>query len=78
VRSKYEGSFYYDLDAPLVITFDEPVSPLNFNLALTPDPGGWNYYWNDDSTVVTATHNAFTEGVTYSATVTAKDGSHHR
>jgi hypothetical protein len=70
-----DGTVEVATDAPLVITFDEPVSPLNFDLVVTPDPGGWNYYWNDDSTVVTATHNAFTEAMTYSATVTAKDGS---
>ncbi len=62
-------------DAPLVITFDEPVSPINFSLTVAPDPGGWMYYWNDDSTVVTATHTTFSPGTTYVARVIAQDGS---
>jgi len=63
------------MDAPLVITFDEPVSPINFNLMVSGDPGGWQFYWNDDSTVVTATHASFSPSTTYSVSVTAQDAA---
>jgi hypothetical protein len=63
------------LDAPIVLTFDEPIGPLSLDLQLTTDPGGWSYSWNEDSTVVTATHTAFDEGIVYTATVTASDAN---
>jgi hypothetical protein len=61
-------------DAPLVITFDEEVAPLNLQLTLSPDPGGWFLAWNDAGTVVTATHASLAAETTYLATVTASDG----
>lgn len=64
-----------DPDAPLVITFDEPVSPVNFNLTVTPDPGGWVYNWNDDFTSVTISHNTFTEETSHTISVTTTDAS---
>ena len=45
------------------------------NLALTPDPGGWNLVWNKAGTVVTATHAGLGEGMTYTAMVSANDAS---
>jgi hypothetical protein len=59
--------------APLAITFDESIGPLSLDLALTPDPGGWFFTWNDDYTVVTATHSLFAVETSYTATVSAGD-----
>ena len=63
------------LEAPLVITFDEPVSPLTFQLDVSDDPGGWNFFWNEDSTQVTAYHHPFNEDTTYTVSVSASDAS---
>ncbi|MBN1660535.1 MAG: VCBS repeat-containing protein [Anaerolineae bacterium] len=62
------------LDAPLVIEFDEEVAPLNLQLTLSPDPGGWLLRWNLSGTVVTATHAGLDGRTTYHATLTAEDG----
>lgn len=64
-----------ELDVPLVISFDEPVSPINFSLEATPDPGDWMLYWNDVGTVVTATHTSFSPVTDYAVSVAAQDGS---
>ncbi|MFQ5421555.1 MAG: Ig-like domain-containing protein, partial [Anaerolineae bacterium] len=64
-----------DPDAPIIITFDEPVSPLNFNLSMTPDPGGWRYTWSDDNRVVTATHNTLADETAYNLSVTTTDAA---
>jgi len=62
------------LDAPLVITFEEEIAPLNFDLTLTPALG-ITTTWNDAGTVVTATHAGFTAATTFTATVTASDAA---
>jgi predicted GH43/DUF377 family glycosyl hydrolase len=66
-----------DLNAPIVITFDEPVSPLNFNLTMTPDPDGWQYVWNDASTAVTASHNPLDYDTTYNLSLTTSDAANN-
>jgi predicted GH43/DUF377 family glycosyl hydrolase len=63
------------LGAPLVLTFDEPVAPLNVDLSLTPDPGGWTIAVSDAGTVVTATHAGFDAEQTYTVTVNATDAA---
>jgi enediyne biosynthesis protein E4 len=60
--------------APLVVEFDEEVAPLNLQLTLSPDPGGWFLLWNDAGTVVTATHTGLDASTTYHASVAAEDG----
>jgi hypothetical protein len=63
------------LGSSLVITFSEPMAPLNLALALEPDPGDWWMNWNEAGTVVTATHAAFAGRTIYTATLNAKDMS---
>ena len=69
------GALAVEPDAPIVITFTEQIGPLSLNLALTPNPGGWNTTWNAAGTVVTATHAPFAQGTVYTATVTANDAA---
>jgi parallel beta-helix repeat protein len=69
------GAVGVALDAPLAITFSEPIGPLTLELVLAPDPGGWSLIWNEAGTVVTATHTAFEMGTTYQATATAGDAA---
>ncbi|MEA3396262.1 MAG: Ig-like domain-containing protein, partial [Chloroflexota bacterium] len=69
------GATDVGLDEPIVITFDEEIGPLNLDLALSPDPGGWRMVWNEAGTVVTATHAGFARGTVYTATVTANDAA---
>jgi hypothetical protein len=67
------GAAEVAVDAPIVITFDKAVGPLSLDLALTPDPGGWTFYWNDDNTVVTATHAGLAYETAYGVSVTASN-----
>jgi hypothetical protein len=62
-------------DAPIVITFSEPVGPLSLNVLALPNPGAWLYDWNADSTVVTITHAPFAPGSTYQFSFTVNDAS---
>jgi hypothetical protein len=67
------GATEVPVDAPLVVTFDEPVGPLSLDLVVTPDPGGWTFYWRDDDAVVTATHAGLAYGTAYDVSVMASD-----
>ncbi|UCG26084.1 MAG: right-handed parallel beta-helix repeat-containing protein [Chloroflexota bacterium] len=69
------GEIGVGIDQPIVIQFDETISPLTLDLALTPDPGSWQLAWNEAGTIVTATHASFTQGTQYHASVTAGDAS---
>jgi photosystem II stability/assembly factor-like uncharacterized protein len=71
--SPADGEPDVPLDTPLVITFNEPVGPLSLDLALAPDPDGWQVAWNEAGTEVTATHSGLEPGTTYQAAVTASD-----
>ena len=72
--SPADGAGDVAFDAPLVVEFDEEIAPLNLQLLLNPDPGGWSLAWNEAGTVVTATHAGLDAETTYAATVTASDG----
>lgn len=74
-HSPASGATEVALAAPIVITFTEQIGPLSLNLALTPDPGGWFYTWNEAGTVVTATHASLVNATVYTATLMARDGS---
>ena len=60
---------------PVVITFNEEMGPLNFDLILTPEVAGLQASWNDAGTVVTVTHPSFAPETFYVANVTASDAS---
>lgn len=62
-------------DAPIVITFSEPVGPLSLNFQALPNPGLWTYAWNEDNTVVTLTHAPFAPDTTYQFSFTVNDAS---
>jgi parallel beta-helix repeat protein len=68
-----DGAVEVALDAPLVITFSEPIGPPSLSLVVTPDPGGWHLSWNASGTVLTATHSGLALTTTYAASVTAGD-----
>lgn len=74
-HSPADGASNVPRDSPLVITFDEEIGPLTFDLTLTPDPGSWQLSWNDTGTVVTVTHPTFAPGTEYVAEVMASDAS---
>jgi parallel beta-helix repeat protein len=63
------------LDAALIVTFTEVISPASLNLTLLPNPGGWSYTWSGDGMAVTAQHAALAGQTVYTATVTAKDSA---
>jgi hypothetical protein len=61
------------LNAPLVLTFSEEISPLTLNLDLVPAVAGWQADWNPAGTVVTVSHALFEPTTVYSVEVTARD-----
>jgi hypothetical protein len=71
--SPADGAVEVGLTAPVVITFTEEIGPLSFDLTVAPDPGGWQFAWDEGGTVLTATHIEFAPRTTYTATVTAGD-----
>jgi hypothetical protein len=71
--SPADGAMEVGLAAPVVITFTEEIGPLSLDLTVAPDPGGWQFAWDEGGTVLTATCSEFAPGTTYTATVTAGD-----
>jgi len=57
--------------AILVVRFSEPVVELGARAAfgISPDPGGFSWSWNPEQTAMTAVHNSFAAGTTYTCTV---------
>ncbi len=49
---------------PIVIQFNEPmnISSVTVNQTNGTDPGGWNWYWNEDKDVITGIHNPWERG----------------
>jgi hypothetical protein len=74
-HSPVDGTTNVPRNAPIVITFDEEIGPLTFDLTLTPEPEAWQASWNDSGTVVTVTHPSFSPTTEYVAEVTASDAS---
>jgi CSLREA domain-containing protein len=68
-----DGATDVALDAPLVITFSEPISVPTFVYSVSPDPGSWLESWGPNDTMVSLTHDLFAYGTVYSATVTAAE-----
>jgi hypothetical protein len=66
------------LDAPLIVTFNEPVGPLSLELSVSPNPGGWSYHWSDSEAMVVASHHRFAPGVTYHAAMRVSDAAGNR
>jgi uncharacterized repeat protein (TIGR01451 family) len=62
-----------DIDAPVVITFSEPISIATLAYDVLPDPGGWAETWHGQGTVVTLTHAPFARGTVYTVTVSDAD-----
>lgn len=68
-----------DLNAPLIITFSEPMNTTSCEISfeITPDPGGWHWSWDKNNITMTGLHNLFEPGETYFCKITksAKDSS---
>ncbi|MBN2006796.1 MAG: DUF11 domain-containing protein [Anaerolineae bacterium] len=61
------------LDAPVILTFDEPVITSTLAYTFNPDPGGWVSSWNAAATQITLAHAGFGPGITYTGTVLAAE-----
>ncbi len=68
-----DGATAVALDAPVLITFSEPISVNTFAYAVSPDPGGWVQAWGPNDIAVTLTHTPFAYGTLYTATIAAAD-----
>ena len=53
------------LSRPVTIAFSDPMNPLTFDYASSPDPGGWVVNWTNGDTVVTLDHNDFEPSTVY-------------
>jgi parallel beta-helix repeat protein len=63
-----------DLDANIMVTFNETMDTSSVHYICTPDPGGWSEIWSNGNTVVTFSHNQFTIATLYTFhIIVAKD-----
>ncbi len=61
-------------ETAVVISFTEPINIATFAFISIPDPGGWLPSWNNNYTLLTLNHPAFTPGTEYQITIlTAED-----
>jgi parallel beta-helix repeat protein len=54
-----------DLDADIIVTFNEAMDNSSLNYICIPDPGGWSESWSAGNTIVYFTHNPFENATTY-------------
>jgi parallel beta-helix repeat protein len=70
------NSNYVELDAKVIVKFNERMDTASVAYTCTPDPGGWSEAWSADSTRVTYSHNLFNSSTNYTFQITAaKDAS---
>jgi hypothetical protein len=67
------GAVDVALNAPVQITFDEPISMPTLVYTCDPNPGGWSETWDGPGMVVTLTHETLLPGTVYTVTVTAAE-----
>jgi parallel beta-helix repeat protein len=74
LTSPYYGQINVDLNADVVVTFNESMQPSSVTYVCTPDPFGWSVSWNSNYTVAIFSHNLFGNKATYTFQIlTAKD-----
>jgi membrane-bound inhibitor of C-type lysozyme len=71
ITSPYNGETSIEINAEIVITFNEPMQSNTVTYSCTPDPAGWSVSWNFDNTIVTSSHNDFGSEITYTFQITA-------
>jgi hypothetical protein len=64
------GATEVPLDAPVVITFSEPISTATLAYTVVPDPGDWSQIWSDGGIQAALEHGPFACYTTYTLRVT--------
>jgi parallel beta-helix repeat protein len=54
-----------ELNATIVVVFNEPMNVTTITHYCSPDPGGWSIEWSQKNTVATYSHNDFGSLITY-------------
>jgi parallel beta-helix repeat protein len=65
LTSPANNTFDVELDADIVVTFNEAMDNSSLNYICIPDPGGWSESWSAGNTIVIFKHNAFENATTY-------------
>jgi hypothetical protein len=69
--SPISGAMEVALEAPVVITFSEPIDTGTFGFTVAPDPGEWAVGWMMSDTLVTLDHAPLDADTVYTVTVEA-------
>jgi parallel beta-helix repeat protein len=70
MTAPFDGENGVLLGANVVITFSEPIDTATISYSCNPDPLGWSEAWSAGDTVLTLSHNDFSEFFQYTFTVT--------
>ncbi len=74
LTSPANNTFNVDLDANIIVTFNEAMDNSSLNFICIPDPGGWSETWSANNTIVTFTHDPFENATLYTFHInTARD-----
>jgi parallel beta-helix repeat protein len=65
LTSPANNTFDVELDADIVVTFNEAMDNSSLNFICIPDPGGWSESWSAGNTIVIFKHNPFENATTY-------------
>lgn len=57
--SPFDGQGMVALNAPVVVSFSEPVDTASLRFACAPNPAGWMVSWSDTGRTATLTHGGF-------------------
>ncbi|UCE38551.1 MAG: Ig-like domain-containing protein [Thermoplasmata archaeon] len=74
LTSPANNTFDVELDAGIIVTFNEAMDNTSLNFICIPDPEGWSVSWSGGNTIVTFSHNPFENATTYTFHInTGKD-----
>ncbi|UCG69033.1 MAG: Ig-like domain-containing protein [Thermoplasmata archaeon] len=71
ITSPYNGETNVEINADIVVTFNEPMQYSTVTYSCAPDPGGWVISWSPDNMIATYSHNDFGSEITYTFQITA-------
>jgi parallel beta-helix repeat protein len=69
--SPVNGASDIEFNNDVIVTFSEQVELSSVTFSCAPDPGGWGISWSAGNTVVTFSHNPFSESTRYTFQITS-------
>ncbi|UCG70591.1 MAG: Ig-like domain-containing protein, partial [Thermoplasmata archaeon] len=74
LTSPANNTFDVELDADIIVTFNEEMDNSSLNFICIPDPGNWYVSWSAGNTIATFSHDPFENATTYTFHInTARD-----